>query len=64
MLITQSAAVANLGYDALGKKQYPQALDFFKQAVSVIELSPLDLSERPRLRAELINRENSPGARL
>jgi tetratricopeptide (TPR) repeat protein len=61
MLMSQSGALANQGYDLLLKKQFPQAREIFMQAESLLELTPLDISERPRLRADLISRENSVG---
>ncbi len=61
MLIAQSGALSNLGYDFLNRKQYPQARELFMQAESVLELTSLDISERPRLRADLISRQNAIG---
>jgi tetratricopeptide (TPR) repeat protein len=61
MLVSHSRALANLGFDHLQTKEYDQARALFMRAEAMIELTPLDLNERPKLRAELLDRDTEIG---
>ncbi|MCK9686104.1 tetratricopeptide repeat protein [Scleromatobacter humisilvae] len=61
MLYGESRALANLGFSARENKDYALARSYFQHSEKLLDLSDQDIRERPKLRAELVDRLDDIG---